>query len=146
MTVGRSNRSRERADRRKKQMAFLHQAFHPNCNDADCSASHNITSVPAPDASNSEIVEKEESNLNLYGAVLHLLTDVLRSLVILVVALLVEFGVIRDAPSADAICAIAVSLCIILGCVPLLRAAGTTLYRAWRPTQALGADFQHQIV
>lgn len=148
--TGRPGRKdRERAARRGAQMAWLHQAFHPSCNSASCSISHDAETSPSgeklPDegagATGGSTVHVEsdadkDTNLNLYGAVLHLITDVLRSLVILVVAILVQLGVLRDAPTADAICAVAVSACILLGSVPLLRTASSTLCSRHKPEQA----------
>lgn len=146
-----SKRSRERAARRAKHMKWLHQAFHPSCSDADCPVDGKATSNPYhpdngvdPPGSKADFgvaFADDQSNLNLYGAVLHLITDVLRSLVILVVALLVQLGIIRDAPTADAMCAIAVSICILCGSVALLRAAAACL-RAWQITKSeLGVEF-----
>jgi Co/Zn/Cd efflux system component len=122
---------RDRAAKRSK-VALLHQAFHPSCDLANCPIGSEAEVAASPDSSTDGIERsgastREETNLNLYGAVLHLFTDVLRSVVILAVGLLVELGVIRDAGYADAICAIVVSICIVVGSLALLRAAAKSL-------------------
>jgi len=124
---GSTQKSQEKSARRTAQIAWLHQAFHPSCKDADCAAPKTGDGSAAEASMDDSADTDEKSNLNLYGAVLHLLTDVLRSLVILVVGMLVQIGFISDAASADAICAIIVSICILVGSLALLRSAAAAL-------------------
>lgn len=146
--AGTVSNGRRRPARRGERLKLLHQAFHPSCELDDCPCAP----APGPSGTPSEASESDgdsisgssaasgasiaptrstaagdEDNLNLYGAVLHLLTDVLRSVVILVVGILVQLGVIRDSASADAVCALVVSACILLGSLALLRTAAAAL-------------------
>lgn len=61
-----------------------------------------------------------QKNLNLIATILHLITDLLRSVTILVVALLIQMGAIQDAEYGDAVCALVVACMILLGSIALL--------------------------
>jgi len=63
---------------------------------------------------------KAASNLNVVAAMLHLVADVLRGIAILVVASLIEVGILRDQGRADAICALAVAVFVAIGSLTLL--------------------------
>jgi len=137
--------------RRKERIAWLHSAFHPGC-DAGCLLSGGdaaaaglgsgdaaevsaTTSLPAPllqPGSSAPSAEHAE-NLNVHGALLHLLTDVIRSFVILGAGVLVQCGAFADAARADALCALLVSACVVAGSLALLRSAFAALCPA-RPS------------
>lgn len=65
--------------------------------------------------------ERGELSLNVSSAMLHLVSDVMRGIIILVVAVLIEANVITEVGKADAICALLVALFVGLGSVELLR-------------------------
>lgn len=144
---GRRDRRRgeTRGAARREQVAWLHQAFHPNCADDACplgtTASASVGETPGSGGSQEvELLERgeasvkiqpdpEEDNLNLYGALLHLFTDVLRSVVIFVAGVLVQCGAVRNPAKTDAICALIVSACVVAGSAALLRGAVVALRR-----------------
>ncbi|CAJ1422310.1 unnamed protein product [Effrenium voratum] len=81
--------------------AKLHHLVHPNCG-----SSHGFTGA--------------DQNLNVLSTLLHLFTDVARSVTIFVVGLLIQVGVIKQPGQADAICALAVAALVVLGSFSLL--------------------------
>lgn len=90
---------------RNPRMQMLHDAFHPGCRDPGCT---DYNCEKGDEASWS-------ANLNVYGALLHLATDVIRSIVVLVAGLLLQGGLVRDAARADAVCALVVGFCVFAG-------------------------------
>lgn len=54
-------------------------------------------------------------NLNATSALLHLISDVFRGVVIFITSIIISFGAVLNAERADAICALAVSGFVILG-------------------------------
>lgn len=60
-------------------------------------------------------------NLNVDSAMLHLITDVLRSITIVVVAVGIEFKCLKNAGRADAICSLFVSFLILVGACSIWR-------------------------
>lgn len=119
----RPRRGRARPSRTPERVAWLHAAFHPSCDPTTCGAS----APPAPGGA----APPEAVNLNVDGALLHLLADVLRSVVILIAGLLLQCGVIRDAAHADVVCALVVSVLIVLGSVVMLRKVVVALRRSF---------------
>jgi len=81
---------------------------------------------------------KREKNLNLYGATLHLATDVVRSIIVLITGLLLRCGILTDVARTDAVTALVVGICVLVGSaaffyaplVQLLSAMGATAQRA----------------
>jgi len=79
----------------------LHAVFHPGClghgedgcSIQSCNAGH---------------------NLNLYGVVLHVASDVARTLLMFIAGALVRGGIFRNSAAVDAVCS-----CLIAGCVTL---------------------------
>mmetsp|Transcript_110385 Transcript_110385/g.293205 ORF Transcript_110385/g.293205 Transcript_110385/m.293205 type:complete len:347 (-) Transcript_110385:77-1117(-) len=88
----------------------LHAALHPGCQ-GDCQSPE------------TPLLASEGQNLNVYGVLLHVCTDVVRTLLMLVVGVLVRRGILLDAPRVDAICAIVICGCVVLGSAWLLRTA-----------------------
>lgn len=148
-------RRTDRKTRRRQQMDFLHKAFHPSCDLTGCSAG----CTPAATASQSDVpiagstvkllstsavttgapestltstpeVDDAEDNLNVYGALLHVATDVLRSVIIFVAGSLMHSGLITDAFRADAICSLLVCACVACGSLPILRSMLVALRKA----------------
>mmetsp|Transcript_62390 Transcript_62390/g.193373 ORF Transcript_62390/g.193373 Transcript_62390/m.193373 type:complete len:345 (-) Transcript_62390:223-1257(-) len=87
--------------------ATLHSAFHPGC-------SRRCQSAPG-------CAPEEVSNLNVYGVLLHVCTDVLRTLTMLVVGVLVRCGVLKNPVRVDACVAVFICACVLLGSLWLLR-------------------------
>lgn len=108
-TSPRSRSPRKKRDRLRclpgpPEKLSLHGAFHPGCQ-GTCSTGTG-------------------PNLNLYGVILHVGTDVLRTLLMLVVGALVQCRVLgSNLAKVDAICAFAVCGCVLLGSVYLVRSA-----------------------
>jgi len=129
MPEGRS-KQRERQQRRRQpqqnKLNLLHQAFHPNCQGCDLDKSSEETQIIT---GTKQQTEPAGENMNVYGALLHLIADVVRSIVILVVGLLVQFRFLGDTARADAVCSLVVSTCVVCGSLPLLRNAAI----AFRP-------------
>lgn len=110
---------------------WLHAAFHPGCDgceDEECKVGD--AEVP-PGGQPAGAAEAQEKNLNLYGATLHLVTDVVRSIIVLFTGLLLRLGVLTDVARTDAVCALVVGLCVLLGSAaffyaPLVKMFSTT--------------------
>merc|ERR1711862_163000 len=100
-----------------------HHGCGSGCKDSACSAKH---------CEGGEV--SHEDNLNLSSALLHLVTDVLRSITILAVAMLVELGCVTDAGKADAACAILVAFFVGAGSVELLRRSGMVIWKSFEQT------------
>mmetsp|Transcript_46421 Transcript_46421/g.81683 ORF Transcript_46421/g.81683 Transcript_46421/m.81683 type:complete len:450 (-) Transcript_46421:6-1355(-) len=100
-------------------LSALHRAVHPGCTceHAEEDAPAGFPVMPATSG--------EGRNLNLVAAMLHLITDVLRGILILGIALLIMLGGVHDAGRADAVCALVVAALIAAGSIALLlRVAG----------------------
>eukprot|EP00933_Yihiella_yeosuensis_P039172 TRINITY_DN33121_c0_g1_i2.p1 TRINITY_DN33121_c0_g1~~TRINITY_DN33121_c0_g1_i2.p1 ORF type:complete len:455 (-),score=64.21 TRINITY_DN33121_c0_g1_i2:105-1469(-) len=102
----------------KTLASLLHRIVHPGCD-----GSHGAGQSPSASTTSTN------ENLNVTSALLHLVADIFRSITILVVALLIEIGVIRDAGKADALCALAVAGFVALGSLELFRQVVTILCR-----------------
>jgi len=115
------------APRRRRQKAskrgvdLLHIAFHPGCSHGSCN--HGGCTAPSPSTDDKSEEEEPKTNLNVYGAWLHVATDVLRSLIVFVCGILIEVGILHDAAWADAVCAMFVGSCVILGSATMIRVA-----------------------
>jgi len=117
------NGGRERPRRsRNSRLQMMHDAFHPGCRDQGC----NDPSCEKGD----EAPSSWSANLNAYGALLHLATDVIRSIVILFAGLLVEGGLLKDAARADAVCALVVGFCVFAGSAAFLGSSLSSLRSA----------------
>jgi len=113
----------------QNKLTLLHKAFHPNCE--GCHLEKNSEEPPSITGTKQQ-TESIRENLNVYGAMLHLIADVVRSTVILVVGLLVQFRFLGNTTRADAVCALVVSTCVVCGSLPLLRDAAIA-FRPQRP-------------
>ncbi|CAE8633464.1 unnamed protein product [Polarella glacialis] len=109
----------EKLSRVQHLSAVLHNLVHPGC------TGHGGTA----NGSDGRTAAKEKENLNVTSAMLHLVADVLRGVTILVVAILIEVGVITDPGKADAVCALLVAGFVAMGSVELLRRALTLMCR-----------------
>jgi Co/Zn/Cd efflux system component len=116
-TVNSPSMPRQRTS--ENRIDWLHMAFHPGCSHGSCN--HGGRTALSP--STSDKSEERTTNLNVYGALLHVATDVFRSLVIFVAGILIQIGILRDAAWADAVCAILVGCCVILGSAAMMRVA-----------------------
>lgn len=120
-----STSRRERRPRAKQgwsSTTVLHMAFHPGCcsqavhgDASDRGATFSSTPAAGQGDALQEAASSPVQNLNVYGALLHVATDVVRSIVIFVAGVLVLCGVLPDAGRADAICAFVVGGCVLLG-------------------------------
>ncbi|CAK0909096.1 unnamed protein product [Prorocentrum cordatum] len=114
---------RERPGRgRNRGLQILHAALHPSCRDPGCSDADCDRGNGAPSS--------WSANLNMHGALLHLATDVIRSIVVLAAGLLLQAGVLRDAGRADAVCALVVGFCVLAGSAAFLGSSLTSLRSA----------------
>lgn len=104
---------------RRSRAKMLHMAFHPGC---QC--------YSEPGREEDEAPPPWAANLNVYGAVLHLATDVARGVLVLVVGLLLQAGLLKDVARADAQCALLVAACVFAGSAALLGTALSGLRRA----------------
>lgn len=68
-----------------------------------------------------------QANLNVYGAMLHLATDVLRSVVVFTAGLLIVLGVLHDPEHTDSVCALLVGVCVLAGSAMLIRIVALVL-------------------
>eukprot|EP00928_Gymnodinium_smaydae_P024138 TRINITY_DN19631_c0_g1_i1.p1 TRINITY_DN19631_c0_g1~~TRINITY_DN19631_c0_g1_i1.p1 ORF type:complete len:515 (+),score=42.16 TRINITY_DN19631_c0_g1_i1:59-1603(+) len=117
------------ARRKRGALQSLHMMFHPACTLENCpiddpSAGRKEDAASATRAKGvqeANIDVEEGVNLNLHGALLHLITDIVRSIVILVTGGLVLSGKVRDSVKADAACAIVVGSCVIIGALAMTR-------------------------
>lgn len=117
------NGGRERPRRFKNPpLQMLHDVFHPGCRDPGCNDSSCGEGDEAPSS--------WSANLNVYGALLHLATDVIRSIVVLVAGLLVQGGLLKDAARADAVCALVVGFCVLAGSAAFLGSSLSSLRSA----------------
>lgn len=101
--------------------ATLHALVHPGCD-----GRHAEIRLEAVDAS------ERKSNLNVTSAWLHLVTDALRGITILIVALVIEAGFVTDPGKADALCALLVAAFVALGSFALLPRAWDALRDQFR--------------
>lgn len=102
--------------RKNGVLSTLHMAIHPGCT---CSDHDEIVVDEGSALTQESTVVAKARNLNLVAALLHLITDVLRGILILIVALLIELGGVQDAERADAVCALIVACLIALGALAL---------------------------
>jgi len=114
-------------------LAKMHVVIHPGCRCAQAPSAQAPTndsswqdeSALSPEVQTETAQDRKLRNLNLAAAQIHLITDVLRCVLILVVALLIQVGVVQDAQHADALCGLVVSALVCMGSTMLLlRMAG----------------------
>lgn len=98
--------------------SMLHSVLHPGCD--QCMV---VRPAARGDAADDEA---ELPNLNVSGATLHIATDVVRTLVMLLMGVLVTTGAVSRRSRADEICTLAVGSCVLLGSVALLSATVTS--------------------
>jgi Co/Zn/Cd efflux system component len=108
----------------------LHIAAHPGCTCGDIDltwgASENKTSDESDEVMDSSktlgvaSVAKKPKNLNMFAAMLHLITDLLRSILILGAAVVIQVVDVQHAERIDAACALAVGVLITIGSFALL--------------------------
>lgn len=101
----------------------LHELLHPGC-------AHQ--GFPSKDGSHGS--GGHDYSLNTSSAMLHLMSDVIRGLLIFVVAILMKCHVVTNASRADAVCALLVAALVILGSGALLMEVARSL-RSWRRPQ-----------
>jgi len=124
-------RGDRRRGRRRESIAWLHQAFHPGCDPSGCHLSGGAAASTEASVNADGGRPAPEENLNVSGALLHLVADVLRSLVILVAGVLLQCGLFTDAAKVDAVCALTVSALIIAGSLAMVRDVVTALCRSF---------------
>eukprot|EP00747_Dinoflagellata_sp_TGD_P024987 gnl/TRDRNA2_/TRDRNA2_130934_c0_seq1.p1 gnl/TRDRNA2_/TRDRNA2_130934_c0~~gnl/TRDRNA2_/TRDRNA2_130934_c0_seq1.p1 ORF type:complete len:441 (-),score=59.39 gnl/TRDRNA2_/TRDRNA2_130934_c0_seq1:32-1354(-) len=73
-------------------------------------------------------MKQGELNLNIYSAMLHLTADILRTVLLLTSGALLMCGVLHKATKAGAFSSLLMNGCVIIGSIPLVRAALPT---AW---------------
>jgi len=109
-------------------MTTLHMALHPGCacsNHAGAAVEDSMQENPSTPETPSVI---KAQNLNLIAAMLHLVTDVLRGILVLFVALLILMGGVEDAERTDALCALVVAFLIFAGSIALTVKVVSRLY------------------
>lgn len=89
--------------------AILHAIVHPGCSGDHTAGSGEKTAS-----------EKKATNFNVTAAMLHLVADCLRGVVILITALIIQAGAVSDPERADAVCALLVAVFVALGSVALI--------------------------
>jgi cation diffusion facilitator family transporter len=120
-STSRSNRADDKKAGGKSIFNFetLHMVVHPGCK-----CQHNFLTLDTEEGDKQdkrdEAVTSTSQNLNLAAVMLHLVTDVLRSILILVSAILILCGGVHDAERADAVCALIVAGLICAGSLGLL--------------------------
>eukprot|EP00450_Noctiluca_scintillans_P039566 CAMPEP_0194477542 /NCGR_PEP_ID=MMETSP0253-20130528/1264_1 /TAXON_ID=2966 /ORGANISM="Noctiluca scintillans" /LENGTH=358 /DNA_ID=CAMNT_0039316539 /DNA_START=21 /DNA_END=1097 /DNA_ORIENTATION=- len=93
---------------------MLHSVFHPGCREC-------LTGLR----------EQVDENLNVYGVLLHLAADVLRTLVMLITGI-VGFTVARGVEHLDPIASLVVGGCVLMGSIGLLFVTVRKVFRgAW---------------
>mmetsp|Transcript_12267 Transcript_12267/g.27842 ORF Transcript_12267/g.27842 Transcript_12267/m.27842 type:complete len:375 (+) Transcript_12267:173-1297(+) len=90
-------------DQKSSCAHLVHQFLHPGC-----SSVHHATE------------QQCEQNLNLSGVNLHLLTDLVRTFLMLAAGVLVMCNVVADQRHIDAACSCFVCLCVVIGSLALL--------------------------
>jgi len=106
----------------KRWSSVLHMLVHPGCSDAAHTGAD--LNGSCADASSAEV------NFNVTSAMLHLVADVLRGLTILVVAVIIQMGYVRDPGKADAVCALLVAVFVLLGALAIFKRLGSALWRS----------------
>eukprot|EP00929_Paragymnodinium_shiwhaense_P035169 TRINITY_DN19026_c0_g2_i3.p1 TRINITY_DN19026_c0_g2~~TRINITY_DN19026_c0_g2_i3.p1 ORF type:complete len:579 (-),score=139.11 TRINITY_DN19026_c0_g2_i3:186-1922(-) len=128
-------RPKPKKKKKPDTVKLLHMAFHPGCECEDDTQGDNAQhpseaeadrkrSVSDPMRRSSRSIHcgnKEEHSLNMLGALLHLWMDIARSIVILCAGLLIVARLVHDPFQADAVCAIVVGICVLVGSLSLLR-------------------------
>merc|ERR1712060_242595 len=117
-------------------LSTLHRFIHPGCtcedhggDGEDASASTQGISGVQEESGISQASAARTKNLNIFAALLHLVADVLRGILILVLACLIQFGVIQNSERADAYCAIVVAGLIGAGSLVLMLRAVAVLVK-----------------
>lgn len=118
----RARESAEGGARSTRRGNFLHMALHPGC---ACGEGHN--------SPHGNVV-----NLNMQATTLHLATDIMRGVCLLMTGVLSQLHAVADVGQADAVCAITVTAFCVLGSVPLLLAAASNAYFSWCNSQSAG--------
>jgi len=112
-------------------LSSLHMMFHPGC---QCLQAPTIDwscqEEPAlnPEAQTETAHYGKLRNLNSAAAMIHLVSDMLRSVLLLVVGVLIQSGT-QDAQYADALCGLVVSLLVCMGSMALLLRMAGRLHR-----------------
>lgn len=103
----------------KRPIELLHTVVHPGCDgnhgSSSCAPSNNAVKDSAASGNN--------LNLNVDSALLHLTSDILRSIVIFIVAVMIKCNVVRSARKADAVCALLVAGFILMGSLAIFQKA-----------------------
>merc|ERR1719188_87214 len=99
--------------------AGLHDALHPGCQDGHCAA--------------------REQNLNVSGVVLHVGSDVARTLLMFVTGALLRAGVLKNSAAVDAVCSCLIAGCVTLGCAWMLGKACRPLEQPSANVEGRGA-------
>jgi Co/Zn/Cd efflux system component len=114
-------------------LSTLHFLMHPGCTCEDHGGAGGEDSADTRELPGMQEDGKgaaaRANNLNLFAALLHLVADVLRGIVILVLACLIQLGLIQDGERADAYCAIIVAGLLGAGSLVLFLRAGAVLTR-----------------
>mmetsp|Transcript_36471 Transcript_36471/g.100440 ORF Transcript_36471/g.100440 Transcript_36471/m.100440 type:complete len:435 (-) Transcript_36471:20-1324(-) len=105
-------------------ISFAHSVVHPGCAGHGGLCSHNDASTPKIDEDGVQSAGvREDKNLNVDSALLHVVSDVFRGVLIFVLALMIQLGVVVNAKKADAICAMLVAVLVFVGAGALFRRA-----------------------
>mmetsp|Transcript_94049 Transcript_94049/g.146994 ORF Transcript_94049/g.146994 Transcript_94049/m.146994 type:complete len:438 (-) Transcript_94049:5-1318(-) len=100
-----------RGNQQVNAFALLHMLVHPGCN----SPAHNSAESCCGGA------HAKQENLNMSAAMLHLIADVVRGITILISAILIQTGVVKNAGQADAWCALLVAAFILFGSLAIFQ-------------------------
>lgn len=102
---------------------LLHNVVHPGCDGNHGAFSHGHSHGNSQDADTERSASSGDLNLNAASATLHLVSDIFRSIVIFIVAVMIKCNIVHSARKADAICALLVAGFILMGALALFRKA-----------------------
>merc|ERR1719387_1478848 len=94
---------------RRGATRWLHAVFHPGCVDGECAATGVARDRSRSPSSCAEAQQRPATSasmthsLNVYGALLHLGTDVLRNVIVFITGVMIATGVLADGAKADAV-------------------------------------------
>eukprot|EP00927_Polykrikos_kofoidii_P019637 TRINITY_DN1920_c0_g1_i3.p1 TRINITY_DN1920_c0_g1~~TRINITY_DN1920_c0_g1_i3.p1 ORF type:complete len:458 (+),score=43.40 TRINITY_DN1920_c0_g1_i3:32-1405(+) len=101
-------------------LKMLHMALHPGC-DSTC-GSASSSGVRSANDTEASPTSQNSPSLNVSGATLHVVTDVIRSITIFLAGSLIYLRVLWMTPMvADAACAVVVGVCVVVGSTVMLR-------------------------
>lgn len=118
------------AGKQNKLKSALHMLVHPGCTDSSHGFEGDDLTCDSQDTTG--------TNLNLSAAMLHLITDIVRGIIILVSAVVIQAGVAYDADKVDAVCAILVAIFIFVGAIAIFQRLAKSVRSGCCPSSYMG--------